>query len=393
MTLPIKSHQSLRALRGVLALGLFLATFGCAAPGPPQPPSLELPLPPTDLKAVRKGDRVLLSWTLPTETTDGDGIRFAGPTRICRSQREKMTECDVPVQEVPAAQLDTQKQKTAANIPVRTTAQFKDLLPAEWMADPKAFITYAIESLNTGKHGAGISNTAKVPAARTEPPPADFKGELTAGGVVLTWKGPLLSLVAGPGVPRSIYRAYRTQEDATERTLVGEVLMGRETEMRLVDPAFTWEKTYEYRIEVVTHVDAQFPDLCALNPSASECAKPIRDAIDVEGEYSTPVKIVAHDVFPPTVPTALQAVFSGEGQIAFIDLTWTANAESDLAGYNVYRHEQGAQAEKVNSELVKAPSFRDMNVAAGKTYLYSITSLDVRGNESARSEETSEQVP
>lgn len=393
MTLPMKSHESLRALGGVLALGLFLATFGCAAPGPPQPPSLELPLPATDLKAVRKGDKVLLSWTLPAETTDGDGIRFAGPTRICRSQQDKITECDAPVREVTVPELDTTKKNTAANIPAVVTARFMDTLPMEWMADPKAFVTYAIESLNTEKHGAGISNFVKVSSARTEPPPSAFKGELTANGVVLTWNGPLLSISDGPGVPRAIYRVYRTQKGTAERTLVGEVLMGRQQEMRLVDPDFTWEKTYEYRIEVVTHADALFPDLCALNPSAPECSRPTRDAIDAEGEDSAPVKIVAHDTFPPTVPTALQAVFSGEGQKAFIDLTWTANTESDLAGYNVYRHEQGGQAEKINAELVKAPSFRDVNVASSKAYLYSVTALDVRGNESAKSEEASEQVP
>ncbi len=389
----MKTHQNLRVLSGLLAGALFLATFGCAAPGPPQPPSLELPLPATDLKAVRKGDKVLLSWTLPTETTDGDGIRFAGPTRICRTQQDKISECGVPVQEVAAAQLDTEKKKLAANAPARVTAHFTDALPAEWMADPKALVSYSVESLNTEKHGAGISNAVKVPAARTEPPPTDFKGELTANGVVLTWNGPLLSIPAGPGVPRSIYRVYRTRENTTERTLVGEVLMGRQQEMRLVDPSFTWEKPYEYRIESVTHVDALFPDLCALNPSAPECGKHIRDAIDAEGEDSAPVKIVAHDIFPPAVPTALQAVFSGQGQKAFIDLTWTANIESDLAGYNIYRHEQDGQAEKVNAELVQAPSFRDSNVMPGKTYLYSVTAQDVRGNESAKSEETSEQVP
>ena len=169
--------------------------------------------------------------------------------------------------------------------------------------------------------------------------------------------------------------------------------MGRQREMRLVDPGFTWEKTYEYRIEVVTHVDALFSDVCGINPGVPECTKPIRDAIDAEGEDSAPAKIVAHDVFPPAVPAEVQAVFSGEGQKVFIDLTWTANTESDLAGYDIYRHEQGGQVEKVNSELVKSPSFRDTHVASGEAYLYSVTALDVRGNESAKSEETSEQVP
>jgi fibronectin type 3 domain-containing protein len=43
--------------------------------------------------------------------------------------------------------------------------------------------------------------------------------------------------------------------------------------------------------------------------------------------------------------------------------------------------------------LVKTPAFRDMNVVAGKTYFYSVSAVDQRGNESGRSEETSEGAP
>jgi len=72
---------------------------------------------------------------------------------------------------------------------------------------------------------------------------------------------------------------------------------------------------------------------------------------------------------------------------------WAPVTDADLAGYNVYRHEEGGQAVKINSELVKTPAFRDSNVAAGKKYFYSVSAVDLRGNESARSEEASESVP
>ena len=48
---------------------------------------------------------------------------------------------------------------------------------------------------------------------------------------------------------------------------------------------------------------------------------------------------------------------------------------------------------KVNAALVKSPSYRDSAVGSGKTYTYSVSAMDVRGNESRRSEETSEPVP
>jgi fibronectin type 3 domain-containing protein len=64
-----------------------------------------------------------------------------------------------------------------------------------------------------------------------------------------------------------------------------------------------------------------------------------------------------------------------------------------LAGYNIYRREEGGEARKINSGVVTAPAFRDLNVASGHKYFYSVLALDVRGNESARSGETTETVP
>src|ERR1017187_8347248 len=65
---------------------------GCASSGPPLPPSLEVPSPVTDLRALRKGDKVYLAWTEPTKTTDHQAIRHSGPTLICRSRENAMKE-------------------------------------------------------------------------------------------------------------------------------------------------------------------------------------------------------------------------------------------------------------------------------------------------------------
>src|SRR5690349_23032517 len=47
----------------------------CGTPGPPLPPSLELPKPVTDLRAARRGDKVYLAWSPPTQTTERQTIR------------------------------------------------------------------------------------------------------------------------------------------------------------------------------------------------------------------------------------------------------------------------------------------------------------------------------
>src|ERR1700688_4035401 len=68
----------------LLALGAPLMFTACATIGPPQPPSLELPRPPSDLRAMRKGEHVTLTWTAPSITTDRQKIRSKDPTRVCR---------------------------------------------------------------------------------------------------------------------------------------------------------------------------------------------------------------------------------------------------------------------------------------------------------------------
>jgi fibronectin type 3 domain-containing protein len=74
-------------------------------------------------------------------------------------------------------------------------------------------------------------------------------------------------------------------------------------------------------------------------------------------------------------------------------LIWSPDIDADLAGYNVYRGEEGEQPVKLNSELVKTPSYRDTNLQPGRKYFYSVSAVDVRGNESALSEPAGERVP
>src|SRR5439155_10675769 len=51
----------------VCALGL----VGCGKKGPPLPPLVKLPAPPTDLAAERRGSTVDLQFTVPSVNTDG----------------------------------------------------------------------------------------------------------------------------------------------------------------------------------------------------------------------------------------------------------------------------------------------------------------------------------
>lgn len=397
-------------------MGLCLLLAGCAQTGAPLPPSLELPKPPSDLRALRKGNSVTLTWSEPTLTTDRQSVRYLGPTRICRSVETDMTTCGTPVQTVPPPPAASNPAPKTSQKPARKLAPFEtytDTLPANLQSDdPNSEVTYAVEVMNRNARGAGVSNRVHVPAIVTIPAPADLTAELTGDGVVLKWTS-AGEPPAKPGVQYR-YRIYRRNEntarsdqtpkapgklDTTEdkdrnkdhgigvpkskdrnnEGIAAEVPIGPAGPTHLLD-SIEWERTYQYRITAVT----------ILSRPGSE--------VQVEGDDSPNVRVVAHDIFPPSTPYGLGAVYSGEGQKPFIDLIWAPVTSADLAGYNIYRtesgHAQGDQAAvKLNSELVNAPAYRDTAVAPGKTYAYSISAVDVRGNESPRSELATETVP
>jgi len=164
------------------ALCLLLA--GCAQIGPPLPPSLELPKPPTDLRASRKGNRVTLNWSEPTLTTDRQSVRYLGPTLVCRSRESEIGECGNPAATLPPsaapqkpASAHPAAQKSGSQRPAPQT--YTDTLPANMQQqDPAAEVTYAVEVLNRNARGAGLSNRVHVPAVLTLPPPSDLSAEL-----------------------------------------------------------------------------------------------------------------------------------------------------------------------------------------------------------------------
>ncbi|HYX68488.1 MAG TPA: hypothetical protein VE825_05110 [Terriglobales bacterium] len=370
-----------RYILSLLACATLALCCACGVPGAPQPPSLKLPKPVRDLRAERKGDKVTLTWTAPRLTTDQVGIKQLGVTRICRILGTEPASACTAVGELPGAQ-------TAPAKP----ASFVDTLPAELQQkNPEAIVSYAVETENADGRSAGLSNQVTLPAAPTLPPPSRIIPRVTAEGPVLGWTVPTdqtgaMLLLPGSATKAGLsysYRLYRREKGKPNATPVRVPVESAFATPDLAQPNFNvrdtgteWGKTYVYWATVVTTVK-----------SGSQTA-------EVEGDDSPAVEVFAHDVFPPAVPSGLEAVYTPVPQQAgFIDLTWAPNTENDLAGYNIYRHEEGAAPVKINSEMVKTPAFRDRNVVTGHKYSYSVSAVDLRGNESEKSGEASEAVP
>jgi hypothetical protein len=401
-----------------LGLAAFVAATlaGCATPGSPQPPSLELPRPPDDLRATRQGDIVTLTWTQPTETTDKTRVRQIGEVILCVTWQPGLAP-PAPITENCVGGLqgflrnfevlprDSAQTPTAIcgtfRTPVvrllqsaggRTTAVFchsfpRDLEQQIEQQNPAGVANFAVEITNEQKRAAGYSNIARVPLAPTPAPPGDLRAEATKRGILISWTP--AGSVAAPPVTLAGYRLERTapdqkneQKPAQEKSDKGsELLMiaaDSPSNGRFLDTAFEWGTPYRYRVAPVVRV---------LSPSGETLA-------EVQGAWSAAQDITPQDIFPPAQPSGVQAIYTESGNQHYIDLTWLPSQEPDLAGYYVYRRSSAeSSATRMNRDLLKTPSFRDTAIQPGTTYLYSVSAVDLRGNESPHSAETTETAP
>ena len=345
---------------------------GCGTPGAPQLPSLQLARPVDDLTATRVGSRVELDWTLPRKNTDRTLVKHIPETRICRHEGVTLMSACVVVGEVPTPRAQGQPKQKGQPPPEAVRVHYADILPPNLgMENPAGFVTYAVEEVNSKGRSAGLSNQAFIPVAPTLPPPEQISAQVSGEGVTVSWVGP-----APPAAPQGLtyrYEVERRPVGGPAYIVVGDV--APTARGSYLDKTFAWETKYEYRITTLTQVQSA-------GMSAS-----------VPGDSSKAVEVFTRDIYPPAQPVGLQAVFSSIGQKPFIDLTWAPNLENDLAGYNVFRHSEAGTWEKLNQQLVQVPAFRDENVRPGKRYIYSVSAVDLRRNESPRSAEASEAVP
>jgi len=357
-----KRHPSL------LVLFLAAALTGCGVPGAPLPPSADIPRFVGDLKAVRKGDTVTLTWTTPTETSDGELIRKPGKMLVQRalsagpdSNLVFQTISELPLQ--PTLKEGRGDQATA-----------KDTLTSVLNSSSAGFAVYAVLAQGHNGKSFGLPNRASVPLVPNLAPPQRISANPVPTGVLISWEESGSAQTAAKTPTQYAYKLMRRLQGANDPVIVTQ-LNASDHAKSFIDTGIEWEKTYEYWIVSVT--------LWQDSNRKSE----------IEGEDSPVVSVLAHDSFPPANPSGVQAVFSAAAQNSFIDITWTANTEADLAGYNVYRHTGNEPPVKINSELVKTPRFPDPGVQPGMRYFYAVTAVDLRGNESGKSEETSETVP
>ena len=116
-------------------------------------------------------------------------------------------------------------------------------------------------------------------------------------------------------------------------------------------------------------------------------------AVDVsgnEGAGSLQASAAPVDNGPPAAPTNFSAADRAGDQGGAINLSWSANADPDLAGYRLSRATiAGGPYTPVGAGLLTGTSVVDSGLSNGTTYYYVLRAVDASGNESANSNEAS----
>jgi len=306
----------------LLALALLSS---CGYPGPVLPPLLDIPLSVPYVNVVEYGDKLLVEFTLPDLTTEGNPLR-------------NVRLIEVGVGPGPSPFTPERWAETAKRYPVASPAPgpfTKEIPAADWVNKD---VVISVRSV--GPKGKP-SQWATVKLFTVQPPlakPTALEAQNVEPGVKLAWKGT---------APK--YRIFRAIADAAPERLADS------DHPEFVDETSEYDKTYQYRVQAITD--------------------------DLHGsEVTAPVSITPVDKFPPAVPGALTAILG----VNTVELAWTRNTEKDFRGYNVYRSTDGGPFEKI-ADLIPAPTFSDNKIETGKKYIYEVSAVDVKGNESPHS--------
>jgi fibronectin type 3 domain-containing protein/predicted small lipoprotein YifL len=229
---------------------------------------------------------------------------------------------------------------------------------------PSCRFTFKNRDLLSKIHGFSVvyqyARKSSAPAAPltlktmlTPPPIQDLQASRQGKTVTLSWSRPAAA-DKERGLPEiSGYHVYRRINGA-----------GGETDFRLINAA-TVINEFFHDLDTGTDGEYEYQVSCRLDEH-------------VENAPSNPVKVRIQDTFPPDIPGNLVS-FTAKDQVF---LTWEKVPDTDLAFYRVYRKSVEKEDFTLLADALSDNFFRDKQVVHGKTYIYAITAVDRKGNES-----------
>lgn len=357
----------------LLPFSLLLFVLGCGVPGEPQPRRPAVPAAVTDLVARQRGETVELRFTPPARTTAGRPIEGALAVEVYRWFEPAGVAPDparaplTPHLVLAGADVDSALQRGRFELRDR-------FAPRELAERAGQQSVYLVRTTLRGRASVR-SNLVALRVWPAPESPANLAAEISESAIALRWTPSSRTTGGAPLTPTG-YRVLRAELPAPPEHIADLELSPAAT---TTDPAwrdeqFWFGRHYVYSIAALARYDGD----------------------EVESEASPPLLTSPVDVFPPAAPTGLVAIFvpAAEGRSAAVELSWSIGAETDLAGYHVYRSESAeSPGQRLARELLLAPTFRDTQVQPGRRYFYSVAAADRAGNVSAPGAAVAVEIP
>src|SRR5215467_11614104 len=205
--LPHPLHGSRQRLRFLVAGFGILFLSGCAVPGAPLPPSTGIPKFVGDLKAVRKGDTVSLTWTTPKETSDGVLIKKPGRMQVQRALSSGR-DAELSFHTISEQTLEpTLKDDRAAEANAKDS--LTELLQSGANED---FAFYSILAQSRSGKSVGLPNRVSIPLILALPTPQKVEAVAVPTGIQISWDQALPPKKESPFNIQYAYRIMRKEE-------------------------------------------------------------------------------------------------------------------------------------------------------------------------------------
>jgi hypothetical protein len=353
---------------------IFFLTTGCGAPGEPQPPTPPVPQAIADLTAKQAGDGVLLTFTMPGKSTLGEKLQQVPAFEVLRGTLRADGTADPKSFRV----VDTVPGALVTRYSERGQVQFLDpVSPADPQLHSGQPFVYRVRTLFTAKRPSPDSKDVTLDLYPVAERISSLDASLTEQGIDLKWPAPTRTSAGEPLPAIKEYHVYRGELDPATASVAASdpqqakwksplLQLGTTSTTDYRDSGFDYGKTYAYAARSVIS-----------SPGGA-----------VESSDSPLAIVTPKDTFPPAAPEGIVAAIqpgATPGSVA-VELSWSINVESDLAGYRVYRSErQGARGALLTPELLPSPAYRDNSVAYDQPYWYTVTAVDRSGNESPAS--------
>lgn len=353
---------------------LFLLSSSCGKKGAIYPPIIRIPQRVKKFRAIQRADKIILEWTNPTTYIDGNPMReideieiwLAEEKRESAEKEESDEEEKLSVEEFEkkAELLASIKREKFSEYLIEQRKMYQNLRYI-FPLSGKEFLTkkfiFGLRVKDRKRNKSRFSGLESVEPKILPLPPKGLRFTVYKDRIQILWDPPEKNMDQSSPPNVEGYIIFRADRETQPRRINPELIK----ENKYEDEGFVFDKAYKYFVRA----------------SATD-SRPF-----LQSENSETLEVLAKDKFAPEAPSGLVSM-TGKNYIA---LSWDDNQEEDLAGYRVWRKEEGEEEYLLlTTEPVRENTYTDTKVEKNKRYYYSITALDKHGNESKKSEAASE---